>query len=279
MPRKTAKSVLGSIGAHAFLLLVTAGFAIPFVWLLLTSLKPSDQIFEFPPSWLPREFKWSNYTEAMAFIPLWQYAKNTLFVSLSGTLATVVSCTLVAYGFSVVRWRGSNVFFLIMLATVMLPSQVTTIPTFLIFKNLGWIGSYRPLIIPAFFANAFFVFLFRQFFRTLPRDLIEAAQIDGCSHFEIWWRVVLPLSRPVIAVVAFFSFGAYWNDFMGPLMYLNNDKMYTLSLGLQQFVGQQSAKWELLMAASTLMILPVLALYLFLQKAFVEGINLTGLKA
>jgi len=168
--------------------------------------------------------------------------------------------------------------FIVMLATVMLPPQVTTIPVFLIFKKLGWIGTYRPLMIPAFFTNAFFVFLLRQFFKTIPRDLVDAARIDGCSHFEVYWRIVLRLSRPALVVVIFFTFTAYWNDFMGPLIYLNEDSSYTLSLGLQQFLCQHNAKWELLMAASTLMILPVIILFFILQRSFVEGINLTGLK-
>jgi multiple sugar transport system permease protein len=214
----------------------------------------------------------------LAYIPLLRYTLNTVFVAVSGTFATVLSCTLVAYGLGVVRWRGANALFLVMLATVMLPPQVTTIPVFLVFKKLGWIGTFRPLVIPAFFASAFFVFLLRQFFKTIPRDLLDAARIDGCSHFEVYWRIVLRLSRPALAVVIFFTFTGYWNDFMGPLIYLNDDSYYTLSLGLQQFVAQHTAKWELLMAASTMMILPVIALFFFLQRSFVEGINLTGLK-
>lgn len=270
--------LLRSLFGHAALVLVSVMFVIPFAWLVLTSLKPSAQIFEYPPRWLPRPFTWSNYREALEFIPFLRYAGNTLKLALAGTFATLVSCSLVAYGISIVRWRGAQLAFVIMLSTVMLPPQVTMIPVFLIFKHLGWIGTYRPLLVPAFFASPFFVFMLRQFFRTIPRDLIDAARIDGSSHFEIYWRIVLPLSRPVLAIVVFFTFSAFWNDFMGPLIYLNDDTMYTLSLGLQQFLGQQNAKWDLLMAASTMMILPVIALFFIMQRALVEGINMTGLK-
>jgi len=254
-------------------------FALPFAWLVSTSLKPPAQIFSSSPNWLPSPVCWQNYVEAVNTIPFIRYAWNTIFVALTSTFATLFSCSLVAYGFAVVRWRWSRPLFLVMLATVMLPGQVTMIPVFIIFKNLGWVGSYRPLIIPAFFSTAFFVFLLMQFFRTIPRDLIDVARIDGCSHFDIYWRLVLPLSRPALMVVAFFTFTAAWNDFLGPLIYLNDDRMYTLSIGLQQFVSQHAAEWHLLMAASTIMIVPVILLFLFMQKTFVEGIHLSGLKA
>ena len=278
MNRRTA-NVLASITGHASLIVLSVVFALPFAWLVSTSLKAPDQIFAFPPKWLPSPICWENYAKAVNTIPFIRYAWNTIFVAVTTTFATLLSCSLVAYGFAVVRWRWSRPLFLIMLATVMLPGQVTMIPVFIIFKNLGWVGSYRPLIIPAFFSTAFFVFLLMQFFRTIPRDLIDVARIDGCSHFDIYWRLVLPLSRPALMVVAFFTFTAAWNDFLGPLIYLNDDRMYTLSIGLQQFVSQHAAEWHLLMAASTIMILPVILLFLLMQKAFVEGIHLAGLKA
>ena len=278
MNRRTA-NVLASITGHASLIVLSVVFALPFAWLVSTSLKAPDQIFAFPPKWLPSPICWENYAKAVNTIPFIRYAWNTIFVAVTTTFATLLSCSLVAYGFAVVRWRWSRPLFLIMLATVMLPGQVTMIPVFIIFKNLGWVGSYRPLIIPAFFSTAFFVFLLMQFFRTIPRDLIDVARIDGCSHFDIYWRLVLPLSRPALMVVAFFTFTAARNDFLGPLIYLNDDRMYTLSIGLQQFVSQHAAEWHLLMAASTIMILPVILLFLLMQKAFVEGIHLAGLKA
>ncbi|PKO17951.1 sugar ABC transporter permease [candidate division BRC1 bacterium HGW-BRC1-1] len=278
MNRRSADAIV-SVTGHASLLALSIVFALPFAWLVSTSLKPPAQIFSSSPNWLPSPVCWQNYVEAVNTIPFIRYAWNTIFVALTSTFATLFSCSLVAYGFAVVRWRWSRPLFLVMLATVMLPGQVTMIPVFIIFKNLGWVGSYRPLIIPAFFSTAFFVFLLMQFFRTIPRDLIDVARIDGCSHFDIYWRLVLPLSRPALMVVAFFTFTAAWNDFLGPLIYLNDDRMYTLSIGLQQFVSQHAAEWHLLMAASTIMIVPVILLFLFMQKTFVEGIHLSGLKA
>lgn len=267
-----------ALASHAVLLAFSAIFVLPFAWLVVTSVKPADQIFEFPPSLLPETFCWNNYLRVWKTIPFWHYAWNTLFISVSATLATVVSSSLVAYGFAIVRWRWANRLLILMLATVMLPPQVTLIPVFILFKKIGWIGSFRPLIIPCLFGNAFFVFLFRQFFKTLPRDLIDAAKIDGCTHFDIYWRIVMALSKPVLAVVAFFSFTYSWNDFLGPLIYLNDTMQYTLALGLQQFLGQYSAQWDLLMAASTLMTLPVVLLFMLMQRTFVEGISLTGIK-
>lgn len=278
MNRRTANAV-ASVTGHASLIALSVAFALPFAWLVSTSLKPPDQIFAFPPKWLPSPVCWENYAKAVNTIPFIRYAWNTVFIAITATFATLLSCSLVAYGFAVVRWRWSRPLFLVMLATVMLPGQVTMIPVFIIFKNLGWVGSYRPLIIPAFFSTAFFVFLLMQFFRTIPRDLIDVARIDGCSHFDIYWRLVLPLSRPALMVVGFFTFTAAWNDFLGPLIYVNDDRMYTLSIGLQQFVSQHAAEWHLLMAASTIMILPVILLFLLMQKTFVEGIHLSGLKA
>ena len=283
-PGKAAKP-LESILGHAALIAVSLVFAVPFVWLVLTSLKTNKEIFvdsalifANPGLLLPGEWRWSNYLEAVREITFMRYTLNTLFVAAAGTLGMLVSCSLAAYGFAIVRWRWSNAMFLLMLATLMLPPQVTMIPLFVLFQKLDWVGTYRPLIVPAFFGGAFYIFMLRQFFRTVPRDLVDAARIDGCSHLDIYLRVVLPLSRPALAVVAFFTFTGYWNDFLGPLIYLNDDSKYTLSLGLQQFLGQHSARWELLMAASTLMILPIIIIFFLLQRTFVQGIAMTGLK-
>lgn len=270
--------ILQSVLGHTILCTLSILFTLPFIWLVLTSLKPDDQILRFPPTWVPNPFQWSNYPGALQYIPYLKYASNTLFYAFAGTMATLLSCSLVAYGFSRIPWRGRDTLFLVMLATIMLPPQVTMIPVFVLFKNLDWVGSFRPLIMPALLGNAFFIFLLRQFFRTIPMELSESAMLDGCSHFEIYWRILLPLSKPALATVAFFSFTAYWNDFMGPLLYLNNKEMYTLSLGLQQFVSQYKAEWAMLMAAATVMTLPIILLFFFLQRIFVEGITLTGIK-
>lgn len=272
--QKLTESIVG----HAVLLSLSALFVLPFVWLVLTSLKPNQQILKFPPDWIPRPFTWSNYPDALQYIPYLKYMSNSFFLTASATFGVLLSSSLVAYGFSRIRWRGSNVLFIVMLSTMMLPPQVIMIPVFILFKELGWVGSFRPIIMPAFFGQPFFVFLLRQFFKTIPNELSESAMLDGCSHFEIYWRIILPLSKPALATVAFFSFMIFWNDFLGPLMYLNNKEMYTLSIGLQQFVSQYKAEWAMMMAAATVMTLPVIVLFFFLQKVFVQGISLTGIK-
>jgi len=275
---KKIESPLRTVLSHAALIAVCAGFCLPFLWLVITSLKPKTEILQYPPTLWPSDVQPENYKAALEFIPFAQYTFNSLFVSLSGTIGMVVSCSLVAYGFAIVRWRWANAIFLLMLATLMLPPQVTLIPLFMVFKQLDWVGTFRPIVVPAFFGYAFYVFLLRQFFKTIPRDLVEAARIDGCSHFDIYLRVILPLTKPALSVVAFFTFTAFWNDFMTPLIYLNDQSKYTLSLGLQQFLGQFSAEWHLLMAAATMMTLPIVILFFFLQRTFVEGIALTGIK-
>ncbi len=278
MAHTTRDTPLKAAASHGGLIVVAALFAFPFAWLVITSLKPATQIFQEPTSLIPKPPTWGNYLEAIQAIPFLLYTLNTVFVAAAGTFGILLSCSLVAYGFSMVRWRGSNALFLVMLATMMLPPQVTLIPLFVVFQKLDWVGTFRPLIVPWFFGSAFYIFLLRQFFRTLPKDLVDAAKIDGCSHFDIYLRVALPLTRPALCVVAFFAFTGFWNDFLAPLIYLNDNDKYTLSVGLQQFLGQNTARWDLLMAASTLMILPIVLLFFFLQKTFVEGIALTGIK-
>jgi len=272
------ESALRTFLAQSSLVLVSAAFCLPFLWLVITSLKSKTDILQYPPTLLPSPPVPANYPAALEFIPFLQFTLNSLFVALSGTLGMVISSSLVAYGFAIVRWRWANPLFLLMLATMMLPPQVTLIPLFMVFKQLDWVGTFRPLIVPAFFGYAFYIFMLRQFFKTIPRDLVEAARIDGCSHFDIYLRVILPLTKPALSVVAFFTFTAFWNDFLTPLIYLNDQSKYTLSLGLQQFLGQFSAEWHLLMAAATMMTLPIVLLFFLLQKTFVEGIALTGIK-
>lgn len=264
-------------GAHLALIALALVFVAPFYWLVVTSLKTDKQIFEVT-TWFPDPIVWSNYSRALHYIPFARYTLNTLFVCGVTMIGTVISCSMVAYSFARIPWKGRDALFLVVLATLMLPAQVTMIPVFMIFKALGWIGSYLPLTVPAFFGSAFFIFLLRQFFRSIPNELSESARMDGATEFGIYSRVVLPLSKPALATVALFTFIGAWTDFMGPLMYLNDPNKYTLSLGLQQFVSQHGAEWSMLMAASTVMALPIIVLYFFAQKTFVEGITLTGIK-
>jgi multiple sugar transport system permease protein len=225
------------------------------------------------------EFAWRNYAQVFQIMPFWLYTLNTLILCLLCVAGTTLSNSLVAYGFSRIEWPGRDIYFAITLATMMVPFPVTMIALYGVFKSIGWVGSLRPLWVPTFFASAFNIFLLRQFYLTIPRDLSEAARIDGCSEFQIYWRIILPLTKPALAVVALFQFMGTWNDFMGPLLYLNDQSKFTLALGLQFFQSQQGGtEWHLLMAASTLVVLPVLVLFFFTQKQFIQGIATTGMK-
>lgn len=257
-----------------------AAFLLPFLWMVSTSLKPLNETLSLPPRWLPSRILWQNYPEAIASMGhFWRYAANTLLLCLLTVLGTVISSALAAYGFSRIEWRGRDKVFMVLLATMMIPFPVVMVPIYGLFKDLGWIGTFKPLWVPAFFASAFNVFLLRQFFLGLPRELSEAARIDGCSELGIFLRIILPLCRPALLVVALFQFLYTWNDFLGPLIYLTRQEDYTLSLALQSFQSQNGGTaWHHLMAASTLIILPVIVLFFFTQKSFVEGIATTGRK-
>ncbi|MCX7847083.1 MAG: carbohydrate ABC transporter permease [bacterium] len=234
-----------------------------------------------PPERVERriELAWRNFAAAVAAIPFGRYTLNTLILCFLTVLGTTLSNSLVAYGFARIEWPGRDLYFAVTLATMMVPFPVTMISLYALFKWLGWVGTWLPLWVPTFFGSAFNIFLLRQFYLSIPKDLTEAARIDGCSEFQIYWRIILPLSRPALAVVALFQFMGTWNDFLGPLLYLNDQNKFTLSLGLQFFQSQSGGtEWHLLMAASTLMLLPILVLFFFTQKTFIQGIVTTGLK-
>jgi len=267
-----------TVAAHAALMTLSIVCLVPFYWLVATSLKADTQVHAYPPVWAPNPVVWENYPRALVYIPFIHYMKNTLMICVTAMFGTVLSCSLVAYSFSKINWPGRNALFVLVLATLMLPGQVTMIPVFAIFKWLGWIGSYKPLIVPSFLGSAFFIFLLRQFFMTIPQELSDAARVDGAGELSIYRMVILPLSKPALITVALFTFIGAWNDFLGPLLYLNDDSKYTLSLGLQQFVGQHGQEWQLLMAAATIMVLPIIVIFLVAQKSFVKGITLTGMK-
>jgi len=263
---------------YAALILASAAFLAPLAWMISTSLKPLNETMSLPPQWIPSHLQWRNYPDAIAEMRyFWRYAGNSLFLCVMTVAGTVMSSALVAYGFSRIEWRGRDKVFMVLLATMMIPFPVVMVPIYGLFKSLGWIGSFKPLWVPAFFASAFNVFLLRQFFLGLPKDISEAARIDGCSEFGIFLRVILPLCKPALLVVALFQFLYTWNDFLGPLIYLTDQKDFTLALGLQSFQSQQGGTaWHHLMAASTLVVLPVIILFFFTQKSFIEGIATTG---
>ncbi|MDX8288593.1 carbohydrate ABC transporter permease [Metabacillus indicus] len=274
MKKKTSKSIF----AHTVLIIMSVFFLVPFIWMLSTSLKDQTQIFTFPPEWLPSPLKWSNYADAIEYIPFFTYLKNTVVITVFSTIGAVITCPLVAYGFAKLKFKGSNVLFIITIAVMMIPGQVTMIPLFILFEKLGWVGSPLPLIVPVFFGVPFYIFLLRQFFLGLPDTLMDAARIDGAGEFRIYWQIMLPLAKPAVLAVGLFQFMGSWTDFLGPLLYLTDEASYTLSLGLQQFQSQRGTEWGLMMAVSTLMTLPIILLFFFLQKTFIKGITFSGIK-
>jgi multiple sugar transport system permease protein len=264
----------------AVLVIAAVAFMTPIAWMLSTSLKPLNETMTLPARWLPGRVQWRNYPEAIAAMGyFWRYAGNSLFLCLMSVVGAVSSSALAAYGFSRLEWKGRDKCFVLVLATMMIPFPVIMVPIYGLFKSLGWIGTFKPLWVPCFFAPAFSVFLLRQFFMTLPKDISEAARIDGCNEAQILLRIILPLSKPALLVVALFQLMATWNDFLGPLIFLTEQKDFTLALGLQSYQSQQGgASWHYLMAASTMVVLPVIILFFFTQKAFIEGIATTGAK-
>jgi ABC-type glycerol-3-phosphate transport system permease component len=253
--------------------------SIPFVWMLSTSLKDEGSVFLYPPQWWPQPLQPQNYVQAMTVLPFALFFRNTLITTLVPLVGALFSCSLVAYSFARLRWPGRDIWFLVLLATLMLPEQVTMIPRFILFRNLGWINTFYPLIVPPFFAvGAFNIFLLRQFFMTISTETDDAAKIDGAGVLGIYWRILLPLSKPALAAVAVFVFKAHWDDFLSPLIYLHSQSNFTLALGLRAFQGEYGTDWNLLMAASLVVMLPVLLLFFFLQRYFIQGVVFTGIK-
>ncbi|MFN0138131.1 MAG: carbohydrate ABC transporter permease [Phycisphaerae bacterium] len=279
----TAITVLG-------LLLGSVVMAFPFYWMLVTSLSTTAQAAGAATasgfSWLPTDPQWSNYPAALAKVgsrPVYGFIDalaNTIVITTLCVLGQVISCSLVGYGFAKLRFRGREGLFILMIATMMLPAQVTMIPLFLLFRNFGWIDTILPLVVPAFFGTPFFIFMFRQFFAQVPEALVEAARIDGCGHMGVWWRIMLPLCRPVIAITAVFTFIGTWNDFMGPLIYLQSEENMTLAVALNQFQNQYGdfRDMNLLMAASVVTMLPCIILFFVAQRQFIGGLALGGVK-
>ncbi|WP_420490589.1 carbohydrate ABC transporter permease [Neobacillus niacini] len=269
-----------SILPHAILMSVGFLFLVPFLWLFLTSLKTPDEIFAIPPKWLPSEWQWSNYTDATQAIPFFKYIWNTVVICLFSVAGQLLSAPLVAYGFAKMKFKGRNVLFYIMMATMILPYQVTMIPLYVLYTKMGIVENAPtlPLILPNFFGAAFYIFLLRQFFMGIPNEYSESAKMDGASEFRIYWQIILPLSKPVLFTVALLTFLAAWSDYLGPLIYLNDPETWTLSLGLRGFIGSNQIDWSMLMASATMFTVPIVILYFFVQRQFIEGISMTGFK-
>jgi multiple sugar transport system permease protein len=281
------RSQLISVLGRALLYLLVAAlsllFALPFLWMISTSLKTDPQVYHAPPIWIPNPVRLENYPEGLTYVPFGLYFLNTLKYGILSTIGVVASSALCAYGFSRLQWPGRDVVFFIVVATLMIPFQVRMIPLYLIFHRLGWLDTYLPLIVPSFMGSAYFIFMLRQFFMTIPMELSDAALIDGASESTILMRIILPLSKPALAVVALFQFMDAWNDYLGPLIFLKDSSKYPIAMGLEQMRAHSMSVdipllWPRLMAASAVVTIPIVLLYFYTQRTFVEGIALTGVK-
>lgn len=270
------------IAKSAVMLVLGAGVVvilIPFIWMLAVSLMSEVEIYAYPPVWIPERLIFQNYFDVVTTIPFFRLLRNTLYLSFGRVLGTVLSASLAAYAFARLRAPGRDKLFVLVLATMMLPTWVTLVPQFIIFSRLGWVPGYNPLIIPSFFGGgAFNIFLLRQFFMTIPFDYDDAAKIDGCGYFQTYWRIMLPLSAPALATVAIFSVMWSWNDFINPLIYLRSMEDSTLSLGLYFFQGVYNPEWSRLMAMAMLVCLPVVLTFFFAQRMFIQGVVISGVK-
>jgi multiple sugar transport system permease protein len=274
LARRRLERVLTYVG----LLIATALFLLPLFWMVNTSLKQRFQVFVYPPEWLPSAPQWSNYAEALTRVPFGLFAANTLLIAGISIVGQVLSCSIVGYSFARLRFPGNRLLFGVLIATLMVPEQVTYIPLFVIYKQLGWLDTYLPLVVHQFFGHAFLIFLFRQYVMTIPRDFDEAARIDGAGTFGVFYRVLLPMLRPPMMLIIVFTFLWVWNDFQRPLIYLTSYERLTVQIGLAFFRGQYSVEWHLLMAATLITMLPCLVVYFFAQRQLVGGIASVGLK-
>jgi ABC-type glycerol-3-phosphate transport system permease component len=277
--RKMVRLLTSRTLTYLALTVLAVVFALPLFWMVTTALKTNRQVLVFPPQWIPDPAVWRNFPDAWDFAPFGTYLKNTLIITVLATLGQLASGSVVAYGFARLRFPGRDALFVLLLATTMLPYIVTLVPQFLIFRELGWVNTFLPLIVPYFFGGSpFLIFLMRQYFRSIPMDLSDAARVDGDSEFGIFFRIVLPLALPALVTVAIFSFLAHWNDFLGPLIYLNDESKKTLMLGLQGFIGQTQQRFQLMMAAATMVAMPTIILFFLFQRVFIRSVVLTGMK-
>lgn len=276
---KRARRIGGDILTYLVLVITGTMILLPLLWMVSTSLKTRGELFLVPPVWIPKVLHWENYPDALTRMPFGRFFLNTSVITVFSVIGQLASSPLVAYSFARLRFRGRNLLFMLVLGTMMLPAQVTMIPMYLLFRELGWIDTFLPLIVPNFFGSAYFIFLLRQFMLTIPPELGDAAKIDGCGYFGTFARIYLPLSKPALATLAIFTFTSAWNDFMGPVIYLNSRDNWTLSVGLRGFTAMYGqTPWQLLMAASLVTVIPCVLLYFFAQSYFIQGIVITGVK-
>jgi multiple sugar transport system permease protein/sn-glycerol 3-phosphate transport system permease protein len=277
---RTGQARLGSIATMVILLIGAVFILIPFFWMISTSLKKAGDVYIAPPQWIPAEPQWENYVTAVTRLNYGVHATNTAIIVVFVMIGTLFSSSFAAYGFSRLRAPGRDAIFMVLLGTMMLPGAVTLVPTYLMFNRIGWVNTFLPMIVPAFFGNAFFVFLTRQFYITIPKELEESAMMDGATVYQIWWYIMLPLSGPILATIAVFTFVATYNDFFTPLIYISDESKRTIAVALTYFQGSPriGPQMHLLMAAVTMSIVPPIVLFIAAQRYFVRGIVMTGIK-
>ena len=275
--RRTKDAIFRGI-SHTILIFGALIMIIPFVWMLSTSFKAPGKTFVYPPEWIPQPFVWQNYVEMWSALPFNQFFWNSIKIAALSTIGQLISCSMGAFAFSVLKFKGRDFLFFILIATLMIPYQVTLIPSFILFSKIGWVGTHLPLWVPAFWGGAFGTFLLRQFYLTIPIDLAESARIDGANIFQIFTHIYIPLSKPAMATLGIFTFMWRWNDLLDPLIYVSELKQLTLTVGLSFFQNQYGGKWTLMMAGAVVSILPILLIFFFAQKYFIQGIAMTGIK-
>jgi multiple sugar transport system permease protein len=276
-PRWAPRRVAASASKQAVLIVVAVIFGFPLLWMVLSSLKSNSQALASPVVWLPHPFLWDNYPQTLSAVPFYRFFLNTLLYAAVTIVGVCISSSLVAYGFSRVRWPGRDTLFYVMLSTLLIPFFATLIPLFVLYKHFHWIGTYLPLMVPTFFGSSVFsTFLLRQFFMTIPEALSDAARVDGANEFYIYSRIILPLAKPAMATVVLFQFIYCWNDYIGPLIYINNQDWYPLSLGLNLILGTYETNWPWVMAAATAATAPIVILFFFAQRTFIQGIAIQG---
>ena len=263
---------------YAFLIVLAVLFILPIFYLFMGSFKAESELFRVPFKWLPDKFQFGNFINMFSSMPFFKFLKNTMIIVVCNIVGSLLSCSLVAYGFARLRWPGRDKVFILVLITMILPYQVTLVPLFLMFTKMKWIGTFLPLTVTCFFGNPFFIFLLRQFFTGIPQDISEAARIDGAGEFTIFSKLVIPMAKPALTTVAIFAFIRSWNDFLGPLVFLGKDELYTLSLAASMLKSNLDPNWSLLLALGAVMILPVLILFFVMQKYFIQGIAMSGIK-
>ncbi len=276
--RRTRRAFADQVGPRIFLIAMTLIFLVPLYWMIITALKPTAELSAFPPTLWPQSVRWQNFADAVGEIPFGTYFVNSVIITVLSVAGAVLSNTLIAYGFSRIAWPGRDLVFYLVIATIFIPFPIVIVPLFDLFASLHWVNTFLPLTVPTFFGNAFYIFLLRQFMLQIPVDLSEAARIDGARELLIMWRVILPMARPALAVVAIFAAIGAWNDFLGPLIYLQDDTKRTLAIGLQFFRSIHDIQLNLLMAASVLVMLPVVVLFVLFQRFLVEGVTIGSIR-